>query len=132
MQPFFTEALANHPPNTTSVVAYAELPGPDEHRPAPHLGGGAPPDAALTAGGCPRRRRYVTVQLLRAPVVFGLSIQIAIVFGPSLGMAAWGSIVIVAIAIHRAFADVAAAGTLQPAAPSTTPREMIAAEDASV
>src|SRR5207344_1011787 len=23
MQPFFTEALADHPPNTTSVVAYA-------------------------------------------------------------------------------------------------------------
>ena len=59
----------------------------------------------LTTRATPRRIRYVTVQLLRAPFTFILSIPITLIAGPAIGMASWGLMVGLGVAIIRSFRD---------------------------
>jgi uncharacterized membrane protein len=105
IQPFLTAALAEHDPNRTSVVLYA----------VGQVGTCLaqlliwvvvlrhPGLQTATADG--RRRRYVTLQLLRAPLVFLLSIPVAFVAGPGPAMASWGLMVVLAIVVTAGFAD---------------------------
>lgn len=105
IQPFLTAALAEHDPNRTSVVLYA-------------VGQVGTCLAQLliwavvlrhpelqTASATERRRRFVTLQLLRAPLVFLLSIPVAFVAGPGPAMASWGLMVVLAIVVTAWFAD---------------------------
>jgi uncharacterized membrane protein len=106
IQPFLTAALAEHDPNRTSVVLYA----------AGQVGTGFAQlllwwvairrPGLLGPDATPRRIRYVTVQLLRSPITFGLSIPIALLVGPGFAMASWAVLVILAIAVGIAFRDV--------------------------
>jgi uncharacterized membrane protein len=105
IQPFFTMALAAHVPNAVSVAAYAacqvftglalwsvwllalrrsELLAP-----------------SVTA----RRRRFIHLQLVRGPIIFGLSIAVATLVSPSAGMVAWAAAIPVAIVTARLFPD---------------------------
>ncbi len=104
IQPYFTAALAEHA-TTTTVVAYA---GCQVLAGLAQLGlwAAARRDPALLITSVsPRKVRYVTVQLLRAPVAFAVSIPVAFVIGPVAGMVTWGLIVAFATAIHVAFRD---------------------------
>jgi TMEM175 potassium channel family protein len=105
IQPFLTAALAEHDPNRTSVLLYAcgqigtcaaqlALWAVVLRRPA--LQGTAATE---------RRRRYVTLQLLRAPLVFALSIPVLFIAGPGPAMASWGLMVVLAIIVTAWFAD---------------------------
>jgi uncharacterized membrane protein len=106
IQPFLTAALAEHDPNTTSVLLYAYG----------QIATGLAQLALwvvavrhrelLDALATPRRTRYVTVQLLRSPLTFVLSIPITLSLGPAAGMASWGVLVVLAVAIGIAFRDV--------------------------
>lgn len=105
IQPFFTAALAEHDPTVTSVVAYAScqvLAGLSQLG----LWAAALRDRdLLTPAATPRRIRYVTIQLIRAPLAFALSIPIAVALGPTTATLSWGLIIVVAVVIHRAFGD---------------------------
>jgi uncharacterized membrane protein len=105
IQPFFTMALAAHAPNVVSVAAYAAcqvftglalwvvwltaLRRPD----------------MLAPTVTPRRRRFVHLQLVRGPIVFALSVAVAIVASPIAGMATWAASIPVAIITARMFPD---------------------------
>jgi TMEM175 potassium channel family protein len=105
IQPFFTAALAEHDPTVTSVVAYA---GCQVCAGVAQLALWAAVirrRTLLAPSITPRRIRYVTIQLLRAPAAFLVSIPIAIAVGPTAAMASWGLLVLFAVAIHRAFRD---------------------------
>jgi uncharacterized membrane protein len=113
-QPFLTAALAEHDPNRTSVILYsvgeigtclAQLALWAVALRHPEL---------LTAAATPRRIRYVTIQLLRAPITFALSIPVTIVVGPAYGMASWAVMVVIAVAAEVWFADLR---TQRPAVP---------------
>jgi ABC-type Na+ efflux pump permease subunit len=58
-----------------------------------------------------RRVRYVTVQLARAPLIFAVSIVIALTVGPIAAMASWAMLVLVELLIRRAFRDSSIAAT---------------------
>jgi hypothetical protein len=60
----------------------------------------------LGPDGTPRRIRYVTVQLLRSPITFGLSIPVTLLVGPETGMASWAVLVALAVAVGILFRDV--------------------------
>jgi uncharacterized membrane protein len=103
IQPFFTAALAEHDPTRTSVVDYAVcqvLAGMAQLG----LWASAATRGMLAATVGPAKVRYVTVQLLRAPIVFAASIPVALLVGPAAGMASWGGILVAALLIQRAFA----------------------------
>ena len=105
LQPFFTAAIAAHDPTVVAVVAYAVLQVltgiaqlglwlavlHDRTLLDPHV------DA--------RRIRYVTVQLLRAPITFAISIPITLAFGAMAGAVSWGRLVLAAVLIKRAVRD---------------------------
>lgn len=105
IQPFLTAALAEHDPNTTSVLLYA--------------GGQIATGLAqlalwlvavrhrelLDAVATRRRIRYVTVQLIRSPLTFSVSIPVTVVLGPTAGMASWACLVALAVGIGFAFRD---------------------------
>jgi TMEM175 potassium channel family protein len=105
IQPFLTAALAEHDPNRTSVLLYtvgqlgtclAQLmlwAVAVRHR------------ELLTERATPARIRYVTLQLLRAPIVFALSIPLTILQGPAAGMSSWGLLVLLAFLVSRLFGD---------------------------
>lgn len=105
IQPFVTAALAEHIPNVTTVVTYAA---------AQVLAGIAQlglwgaflrsPDA-LVPTATPRIRRYVTVQLIRAPLAFSLSIPIALTAGPTPAMASWSLVFVLAFVVARLMGD---------------------------
>ena len=105
IQPFFTMALAAHVPNVVSVSAYAicqvftglalwfvwlmALRRPD----------------LLARTVTARRRRFIHLQLVRGPIVFALSVIVAIVASPVTGMVAWAASIPVAIVTARMFPD---------------------------
>ncbi len=105
IQPFFTAALAAHAPNVVSVTAYAgcqvftglalwlvwlmALRRPD----------------LLAASVTPRRRRFIHIQLVRGPIVFALSIAVAILVSPVAGMVTWALAIPIAIVSARLFPD---------------------------
>jgi uncharacterized membrane protein len=105
IQPFLTAALAEHDPNRTSVLLYsvgqiatclAQLfvwVVAVRHR------------ELLTARAMPRRIQYVTLQLLRAPLVFSASIIVTLSGGPGLGMTSWAVLVVLAVVVSRMFPD---------------------------
>jgi TMEM175 potassium channel family protein len=102
IQPFFTAALAEHDPNTTSVVAYAScqvFAGLAQLA----LWGSAAGRGLLAPWTSAAQKRYVTVQLLRAPIVFGASIPVTLLAGPSAGMASWAGVLLLALVIRGAF-----------------------------
>ncbi len=106
IQPFFTAALAEHDPNVVSVVAYAAC---QVFAGIAQLGLWAAVlhNRTLMVPGVEQRRvRYVTIQLLRAPAAFLISIPITLVAGPVAGMVSWGLLVAFAVVIHRVFRDV--------------------------
>ncbi len=106
IQPFFTAALAEHEPTVTSVIAYA---GCQVVAGLAQLGLWAVAlrdRDLLTPAATPRRIRYVTIQLTRAPLAFGLSIPIALLLGPTAATISWGAIVLVAVVVYRAFGDI--------------------------
>ncbi len=117
IQPFFTAALAEHAPTVTSVIAYA---GCQVVAGLAQLGLWA---AALrnrdllTPAATPRRIRYVTIQLTRAPLAFGLSIPIAVLLGPTAATISWGVIVLIAVVVYRAFGDLRSVRSASRAAP---------------
>ena len=108
IQPFLTAALAEHDPNRTSVLLYASgqlgtclgqllvwavaLRNPD----------------VLDPRATPRRIRYVTLQLLRAPLVFAVSIPVTLLAGPGAGMTSWALMVPLAVIVTSRFRDVGA------------------------
>lgn len=106
IQPFLTAALAEHDPNRTSVVLYA----------VGQIGAGLAQlvlwwaairrPGLLGPDATPRRVRYVTVQLLRSPITFGLSVPVTLLVGPEAGMASWAVLVALAVAIGILFRDV--------------------------
>lgn len=105
IQPFLTAALAEHDPNTTSVLLYsagelatclAQLVVWFVALRTPEL---------LTDRATPRRIRYVTLQLLRAPVTFAVSIPITLSVGPTAGMTSWLLMVVLAVVITRSQRD---------------------------
>jgi uncharacterized membrane protein len=115
IQPFLTASLAEHDPNRTSVVLYA-------------VGQIGTCLAQLgmwvvvvrtadlqTETATARRRRYVTLQLLRAPLVFALSIPVAYVAGPGIAMASWGLMVLLAVVVTSWFADLQPRAVRRPA-----------------
>ena len=106
IQPFLTAALAEHDPNRTSVLLYsigqvgtclAQLTMwvvLVRHR------------ELLTDRATPRRIQYVTLQLFRAPLTFGLSIPVTLIVGPIAGMASWALMGILAVVTTGMFRDV--------------------------
>lgn len=58
----------------------------------------------------------LTLQLLRAPLTFGLSIPITLLAGPTAGMTSWLLLVAFAVAITRTHADVVNDASLPAAA----------------
>ena len=103
--PFFTAALAEHDPNRTSVIAYA---GCQVVAGLAQLGLWAVALRGrhlLVQGVTPRRERYVTIQLVRAPAAFAISIPVTMLLGPIPGMVSWGAIIVAAALIARAFPD---------------------------
>jgi TMEM175 potassium channel family protein len=106
IQPFLTAALAEHDPNRTSVVLYA---GAQVATGLAQLGLWATASrqpSLLTEDATPRRVRYLSVQLLRAPMTFALSIPVTLLVGPEAGMASWAAMVALAVCIDVAFRDV--------------------------
>ena len=111
IQPFFTAALAEPEPTQTSVVAYATcqvLAGISQLA----LWWIAIRSPGLTTPrATPRLVRYVTFQLARAPLAFGISIPITLLggqaIGPTLGMASWGLVVAIGLVLRLPFRDVA-------------------------
>ncbi len=105
LQPFATSLLGGHDPTPTSVIAYATVQVATgcfqavlwtyaTTRPAivrPHV------DA--------RFRRWVTVELLRVPMVGVVSIPIAVLAGPGPAMASWSLVIPVTLVIHRHYRD---------------------------
>ena len=102
IQPFFTAAMAEHDPTRTSVVAYAAC---QVFAGLAQLGlwASAAWRGLLIPTATPRKVRYVTVQLLRAPIVFGISIPVTLLGGPVAGMASWTGIMVAALVIQLAF-----------------------------
>jgi uncharacterized membrane protein len=102
IQPLFTAALAEHDPNRTSVVAYAAC---QVFAGLAQLGlwASAMRRGVLIPTATPRKVRYVAVQLLRAPIVFAISIPVTLLGGPIAGMASWSGIMVAAIAIQLVF-----------------------------
>lgn len=102
IQPFFTAAMAEHDPTRTSVVAYAAC---QVFAGLGQLGlwASAAWRGLIIPTASPRKVRYVTVQLLRAPIVFGISIPITLLGGPVAGMATWTGIMVAALVIQLAF-----------------------------
>jgi uncharacterized membrane protein len=118
IQPFLTAALAEHDPNRTSVLLYTV--GQVATCAAQlavwivllrHRG-------LLTDAATPRRVAYVSLQLLRAPMVFLLSIPVTLSFGPGAGMLSWGLMVVLAIAVTSFFPDLRREPSPPAAAPS--------------
>lgn len=105
IQPFFTAALAEHDPTITSVVAYAVcqvLAG------IAQLGvwGAVLHDRRLLVDAVtPRTMAYVTIQLIRAPVAFAISIPVTVLGGATAGSLAWTLLIAFAIAINVVFRD---------------------------
>lgn len=105
IQPFLTAALAEHDPNRTSVVLYA----------GGQIGTGLAQfllwrvmlrnQELLTDQATPQRIRFVTLRLLISPSAFGLSIPVALLAGPSLAMASWGVIVVLAVLLTSQFVE---------------------------
>ena len=122
IQPFFTAAMAEHDPTRTSVVAYAAC---QVFAGLAQLGlwASAARRGLLIPTATERKVRYVTVQLLRAPIVFGISIPVTLLGGPIAGMASWTGIMVAALVIQFAFrspwqqAPVAAPADQLPVAP---------------
>jgi TMEM175 potassium channel family protein len=106
IKPFLTAALAEHDPNRTSVLLYA----------TGQIGTCVAQLAVWTvvlrqptlqaAAATDRRRRYVTLQLLRAPFVFALSIPVVFIAGPGIAMASWGLMVVLAVFVTASYRDV--------------------------
>jgi uncharacterized membrane protein len=104
MQPFLTAALAEHDPNRTSVTLYAV--GQVGTSLAQFgLWAAAVRSGRLTAAATPRRRRFVTLQLLRSPVVFAASIPVTLALGPGAGMASWLCLIALNVAVHAAYGE---------------------------
>jgi uncharacterized membrane protein len=105
IQPFFTAALADHDATRTSVIAYAVcqvLAG------AAQLGVWAAVlhDRRLLIDEVGSRRlAYVTIQLLRAPIAFAISIPVTVIGGPTAGSVAWTLLIVFAIVINVVFRD---------------------------
>lgn len=106
LQPFLTAALAEHDPNRTSVTLYsvgqlgtslAQL----------GLWAAALRSRRLTEAATARRVRFVTLQLLRSPVVFAASIPVTLLVGPGAGMLSWLTLVVLNYAVNTAYRDVA-------------------------
>jgi uncharacterized membrane protein len=121
VQPFLTAAMAEHSPNETSVLLYTYG----------QVAAGAAQGALwwvavhhrelLTEHATAARIRYVSLTLLRAPVVFALSIPVTIFVGPSVGMASWGLMVLLAILMSRLFADLDRPSQAPAADPAPAP-----------
>lgn len=118
IQPFFTAALAEHDASTTSVVAYSVCQVLTGVAQLVLWAAVLHNRALLTPSVTPRRVHYVTVQLIRAPAAFLLSIPITLLLGPTVGTASWGLLVVFAVLIHHAFSDVVAG---RPAAEAALP-----------
>jgi uncharacterized membrane protein len=106
VQPFFTAALAEHDPNRTSVIAYA---GCQVVAGLAQLGLWAVALRGrhlLVTSITPRLERYITIQLVRAPAAFAISIPVTLLLGPVAGMVSWGAIIVAAVLISRAFPDI--------------------------
>jgi len=105
IQPFLTAALAEHDPNRTSVLLYTfgqigTCAGQLtvwivllRHR------------TLLAERATPRRITYVSLQLMRAPLTFLLSIPVTLMVGPGLGMLSWAVMVALAVVVTRPFRD---------------------------
>ena len=64
-------------------------------------------DRRLTEAATARRVRFVTLQLLRSPVVFAASIPVTLLVGPGAGMLSWLTLVVLNYAVNTAYRDVA-------------------------
>jgi uncharacterized membrane protein len=104
LQPFFTTALAAETPNRVSVAAYAGC----------QVFTGlalwlvwlvALRSGILATSAGERRRRFMHLQLLRAPLAFGLSIPVAILLGPLAGMVTWSLQLPAIVVASRVFPD---------------------------
>jgi len=119
VQPFFTAALASHDPNRTSVVAYAACQVLSGIVLLALWAVALRGQGVLAPGIEPRKIRYVTIQLCRAPAAFAISIPVTLLLGPEFGMLTWGAIIVAAVLIARAFRDIPRdpdAGADQPGA----------------
>jgi len=106
IQPFFTAALASHDPNQTSVVAYSVCQVLSGIGLLALWGVALRGHQVLAPGIEPRKIRYVTIQLCRAPLAFAVSIPVTLLVGPEFGMLTWGAIIVAAVLISRAFRDI--------------------------
>jgi uncharacterized membrane protein len=104
LQPFFTMALAAQSPNRVSVAAYAGC----------QVFTGlalwlvwllALRGRVVATTLDDRRRRFMHLQMLRAPVAFGVSIPVALALGPLAGMLTWALQVPAIILAARVFPE---------------------------
>ena len=105
LQPFASAILGSHDPAPTSVLAYALV------QIATGLTQAALWMYATGSTGLSwaeideRFRRWISVELLRVPAVFLVSIPVALVAGPVPAMASWLLIVPASVLIHRHYRD---------------------------
>jgi uncharacterized membrane protein len=121
MQPFLTAALAEHDPNRTSVMLYSFGQVGTSLAQAGMWAAALRSDS-LTEAATPRRRRFVTLQLLRSPVVFALSVPITMLAGPGPGMLSWLSLVVLNLLVHAAYGERAGVTSSRPRLPTPRPR----------
>ena len=105
LQPFAAAVLGSHDPAPTAVIVYALVQVATGVTQASlwWYATGHPGIAHARIGE--RYGRWVTIELLRVPIVFLISIPIAIAAGPVPAMASWILIVPVSAIIHRHYRD---------------------------
>jgi uncharacterized membrane protein len=104
MQPFLTAALAEHDPNRTSVTLYS-LGQVGTSLAQLGMWAAAIRTGCLAPAATPRRRTFVTLQLLRSPIVFAASVPITMTLGPGPGMLSWLTLVALNIAINATYGE---------------------------